>query len=145
MTTTHKPIGPLYGGDDFRFHIQIVDENKIPYDLSKLNWIKWLLHNDEGLIWEHEFLLSHADAAAGRLMVWLPHADTTRFPGGLYTDFLRINCNGIVSTLLTGPITIIADPWKASVAVAPFAAMAHTENVVVMLDRRERVRRRRAA
>jgi|SRR5215831_13286106 len=140
---THK-LFTWVAGDDFRLFIQLLDESNTPYNLDTLD-VFWLLHNPDGEQVPHEHLITRMNAVEGRISIWIPHAVTTFFGGGQWTDWLRISEQGIVSTLMTGPINMIADPWRAKVAVAPQSISLHTENVVVVLDRRERIRRRPAA
>lgn len=155
MTVFHKQFS-FIAGDDFFINARLTNEDNKPYDLDALDEIRWLLHDNKSQIVPHEFLIRHIDAADGRLNVWIPHEVTTFFPGGVYYDWLRIVCGGIVSTLLTGPINITADPWRAPVAeiamasafspltatVERLAASHSVADLVVRLNRRERIERR---
>ena len=133
MTVQHK-IYSWWGGDDWRYFIRLTDQDDQPYDLDHVEKIKWLLHNPLGEIVEHDYLISKLEAQDGRLSIWIPSSETTNFVAGVWTDFVRIVCDGITSTLLTGPISVTADPWRANVADAPFgiergAAIDHTPAV----------------
>lgn len=145
MTTIHKAFS-FFGGDDWFINAQLTDQDDKPYDLSTLDEIKWLLHSPMGEIVPHAFLIRTIDAPNGKLNVWLPADSTTNFTSGVYTDYLRIICDGITSTLLYGPISVTADPWKAKVQAAPFVARGvSSANVVAIIDRRERIRRQTVA
>lgn len=130
-------------GDDWRYFIRLTDSNDEPYNLDTLSEIRWLLHNPFGEIVEHKYLIRPLDVADGRISIWIPHDATTHFVGGVWTDWVRIVCGpspGIVSTLLTGPISVIADPWRANVAAAPFVVTHRSEaNVVIALNQQERI------
>src|SRR5215831_17683296 len=141
MATQHKPWS-FFGGDDWFLNIQLTDANNQPYDLDTLSEIKWLLHNPSGEIVPHTEIQTKTNAAMGMLRIWIPSAETTNFVGGAWTDYVRIVCNGIVSTLLFGSINVTADPWKAPVAVAPMATFTSRSmaDVVVVLHE-ERIRR----
>lgn len=126
-------------GDDWRLFVQLTDFEDKPYDLNSLSEIRWLLHNPFGEIAEHDYRITPLNASDGRISVWLPHDQTTDFAAGMWTDWIRIVCGpppGIVSTVLTGPISVIADPWKARVAAAAHRSEA---SVVIMLDAKERI------
>jgi hypothetical protein len=144
MAITHSAFS-FFGGDDWFINAQLTDQDDKPYDLDALDEIKWLLHSPRGEIVPHEFLIRKIDAPNGKLNVWLPADTTTRFPSGVYYDFLRIVCDGITSTLLTGPINVTADPWRAPVAEMERVAGRSSADVVVVLSRRERIERRPAA
>jgi hypothetical protein len=139
---THK-VFTWVAGDDFRLFIQLLDEAGDPYNLDEID-IFWLLQNPDGEQVPHEHLITPMTPAEGRISLWIPHTETTHFGGGVWIDWIRISQAGIVSTLLTGPINMIADPWKSRVAIKPmFAPIGlSTESVVVTLDSHERVRRR---
>jgi hypothetical protein len=137
---THRPF-TWVAGDDFRLFIQLLDEAGDPYNLDTID-VFWLLQNPDGEQVPHEHLITPMNAAEGRISLWIPHTESTHFGGGVWTSWLRISQEGIVSTLLTGPINMIADPWKSRVAIKPMAIGLSEDNVVVVLDRHERVRRR---
>src|SRR5262245_35824015 len=137
---THKPFAWI-AGDDWRLFIQLLDEDNRPYDLNGVE-IRWLLHNPSGEQVPHDHLTTIIDAAQGRLSIWIPHGTTTAFVGGMWTDWLRIMCNGIVSTLLTGNINVTADPWRAPVAVAPTMMVGQSFGDVVGVLEHERIKRK---
>jgi hypothetical protein len=131
-------------GDDWRYFIRLTDNNDEPYNIDDLTEIKWLIHSPMGEIVEHEYNRQTIDSADGQISIHIPHDETTYFPSGVYADWLRIKCGaapGIVSTLLTGPISVTADPWRAKVAEMPRMARRSQASVVIMLDRRERIMR----
>lgn len=147
MTTQHKAIS-LIAGDDWFLNIQLTDSNGIPYDIDDLDDIHFLLHNSAGeQLPDIQPVIRTIDAADGRIQLWFPHEITTELAGDIYIDWVRIVCDGIVSTLLTGPVQITADPWRAPVAVAETVEdrrLAAYDDVLIVLDARERITRRPA-
>lgn len=138
----HKLIN-LIGGDDLFINVQLIDQDRQPYDIKSLKEIKWLLHNAKGEIVPIETVIRAIDSAAGKITVWLPHQETTKLAGGVYTEWLRINCGDAISTLLTGPINVTADPWRAPIAeFEPLIARHVTADVVIVLNEKERIKRR---
>lgn len=143
MTTTHRLIGPMIGGDDWQINVQLTDQDRQPYNIDDIT-VKWLLHNPRGQIVEHEAIITTLNAAQGRISIWIPATETTKFTDGVYTDYVRIICNGITSTLLMGNISVMRDPWTAE--IAPSAVIGRsTAEIVVLLDHKERIQRRPAA
>jgi hypothetical protein len=144
MPTIHRPFN-LIAGDDLQVNVRLLDQDGAPFHIDEIE-VKWLLHNQRSQIVPHTAIITTVDAADGRVSIWLPAAETTRFPGGTYTDFLRVVCGGVVSTLLMGNIAVMADPWRAEIADDMRSASRVAErNVVVLLDHRERIQRRPAA
>ena len=137
MTTTHRPIS-FIGGDDWRLNIRLTDHLERPYNLNNLNKIMWLLHSPMGEIVPHDHLIRFINPLQGTFSVEIPNDVTSPFPGGIWTDWVRIDCGGIISTLLTGPVVVTADPWRAPIA-RPNIIGRSVENVIVKLNQKERI------
>jgi hypothetical protein len=91
--------------------------------LSGSPTILWTLMDRQGdrVIQSNEVTVTVTDSANGKCKIVIPHTVTTRLPSALYTDALRIVISTIVSTLSTGQMQVIADPWKvAGVATRQF-------------------------
>jgi hypothetical protein len=86
--------------------------------------IKWSLTTCAGklVLDETDATIVIVDAAAGICSIVIAAAKTSPLPGGEYTDFIRIETGGVISTLATGLVVVQADPWVAqpmAVAVRP--------------------------
>jgi hypothetical protein len=118
--TVHAIQTNMFAGDDWEIRATLLDQDGNPYNLSGTPVILWTLmdENEVRVIQTNEVNISVLDAAAGKCSIIVPHAITTRLPSDIYTDALRINIGGVVSTLSTGQIQVIADPFKVAAAMA---------------------------
>jgi hypothetical protein len=125
MTETH-PAVDLVAGDDWEFDVTLLQENDAPYDLSGAPSIQWVLldRRFQPVINGTEIAISITDALAGQCRILVPAAATTDLAAGSYRDVVRITAGGITSTLLHGPIFVMADPFGAS---GPAGIVALTE------------------
>jgi hypothetical protein len=137
MTTTHRPYS-FIAGDDWQINIRLTDHLERPYNLNGVK-IMWLLHSPMGEIVQHDYMIRIINAVQGTFSVFIPNDVTSPFVAGIWTDWVRIDCNGIVSTLLTGPVVVTADPWRARIYEAPRAIGRSEENVIVKLSAKERI------
>jgi hypothetical protein len=140
MATLHR-VYSFFGGDDVFLNLQLVDQENKPYNIDALDEVKWLLHTPDAKIWPHDAIKQTINSADGQIRIWLPAAETTKFVGGIWTDFVRVVCDGITSTLLYGPINVTKDPWTHEQAIVPMM-VGFSENIVVLMDRNERIHHR---
>jgi hypothetical protein len=118
--SVHALQANMFAGDDWEIRATLLDQSGTPYNLTGTPVILWTLmdRQEHRVIESNEVNISVLDAAAGKCSIVVPHTITTRLPSDIYTDALRINVGGVVSTLSTGQIQVIADPWKVAVAGA---------------------------
>lgn len=109
----------MFAGDDWEVRATLLDQDGNPYNLSGTPVILWTLLNENGVrvIQSNEVIVTVLDTAAGKCSIVVPHTITTRLPSDIYIDALRINIGGVISTLSTGQIQVIADPFKVAVAM----------------------------
>lgn len=116
MTTTHVLVS-WFAGDDWEIRATLLDENGAPYNLgSSGTAVLWALNNKAGqlVLDEDDVTFTITDPAAGKCTILITSAKTLNLPGGAYYDTLRIVTGGITSTLATGQIYVLANPWTAA-------------------------------
>jgi hypothetical protein len=112
MTTYHSSFS-FVAGDDWEIKAQLVDDQGAPYNLSGGQQIKWTLLDPKykRVIDTPDVGISIVDAVQGKISILIPATKTTALASELYTDALRLIAGGIASTLMYGPIYVMADPW----------------------------------
>lgn len=113
MTVLHQPISRRRG-DTWRINGTMLDEYGAPIDLSDAV-VEWALVDRE---WKQVLLLSTAsggivvtDAAAGRVRITIPKAETAKLAPGRYQDQARVSTGGEADTMWTGEITVGFSPF----------------------------------
>jgi hypothetical protein len=112
MTTTHTLID-FYAGDDWEIRATLLDENGLPYNIPPAD-IQWALldQRSQRVINGAEVTITATDGPAGKYSIMVPATATSPLADGMFTTRLRVTNGGVKTTLLSGPVHVIADAFK---------------------------------
>jgi hypothetical protein len=107
MLPGFKPL-KLYKGDTFAFRLTLdVDENN--YDISNHTFISQIKEKGKSAV-TAEFSYLIEDALGGVVLLTLPSYESSKLIGGKKYEYdVEMNNSGVTSTILKGPVVVVAD------------------------------------
>ena len=111
-------------GDDWTIQGTLQDATGAPYNLNGVT-VMWTMvnqHNQQAIA-PADITITIVNALQGTITITVDNAKTSPVAAGRYTDALRINDRGQVTTMWTGNIAVGEDPFRQSLAPAPAVAM----------------------
>jgi hypothetical protein len=115
MSAVHSTV-QLVAGDDWEIVVTMIDDNDQPYNLTGAE-ILWTLVDDGGqqFIQSDEVTVSiAAPPTSGKAKITVPSVVTSRLKAYVFHDATRIVVGGITTTVLTGAIQVLHDPFSVA-------------------------------